>query len=129
MQNGKGRAFLHSPGFQIAVLFVVFGVGFFLGSWRMRSRSADVQIRTRAVPIETTAEPLTRIDLNSADSETLQTLPGIGPALAERILAYREERGPFTYAYEITNIAGIGSATYEKLRELVTVEPQNTEGE
>ena len=109
--------------------FFLFGAGFFLGSWRMRERSADLQVPTRALPIEATAPPQTQIDLNAADSETLQTLPGIGPALADRILAYREEHGPFAYTYELTNVTGIGSATYEKLRELVTVGPQNTKGE
>ena len=123
MRSGRMEAFLRGPGFRIAALCFAFGLGFFLGAWRMRRRSAEVLVLTRNVPAVTTAAPKQLIDLNTADAAQLQTLPGIGPALAERILAYREEHGPFAYSYEITNIAGIGSATYEKLRELVTVGP------
>ena len=64
------------------------------------------------------------VDINSADEETLQTLPGIGPALAERIVAYREENGGFRYLYELTNVKGIGSSTFEALQEFITL---NTE--
>lgn len=61
------------------------------------------------------------MNLNSADSAELQTLPGIGPAMAERILAHRDEHGPFGRVEELRAVSGIGPATMERLRDLVSV--------
>ena len=61
------------------------------------------------------------IDLNSASEALLDTLPGIGMTLASAIVAYREQNGPFSSVEEITNVPRIGPATYEKIRDLVTV--------
>jgi competence protein ComEA len=63
------------------------------------------------------------VNINTADSETLQTLPGIGPALAGRIIDYRDEHGPFVTVDDLTAVKGIGEATLEKLRPLITVGP------
>lgn len=63
------------------------------------------------------------VNINTADSEALQTLPGIGPATADKIIAYREEHGPFNAIDDIVNVKGIGEATLEKLRPLITVGP------
>ncbi len=59
-------------------------------------------------------------DLNKADTIELDALPGIGPALAERIIAYREEHGGFSSIEEIKNVKGIGDALFEELRDLIT---------
>ena len=67
------------------------------------------------------------VDINTADADTLDTLPGIGPALAERIIAYREEHGPFESGEELMEVKGIGEATYEGLAEWITVEGKDTE--
>jgi competence protein ComEA len=63
------------------------------------------------------------VNINTASSEALQTLPGVGPATAEKIIAYREENGPFVVIDDIINVKGIGEATLEKLRPLITVGP------
>ena len=57
--------------------------------------------------------------VNSATAEELQTLPGVGPALAERILQYREQTGSFTVLADLDNVPGVGEATLEKWRDLV----------
>jgi competence protein ComEA len=62
-----------------------------------------------------------KININKAGAEELDTLPGIGPALAERILAYREEQGKFKDVAELKNVSGIGDKKFEGLAEFVTV--------
>jgi competence ComEA-like helix-hairpin-helix protein len=56
----------------------------------------------------------TLLDINTATAEELTRLTGIGPQLAQRIVAYREERGPFILPEEIVSINGIGPNTYEQ---------------
>lgn len=61
------------------------------------------------------------VNLNTADAAELQTLPKVGPVLAESIIAWREEHGGFQSVDELDQVSGIGPATLEKLRPLVTV--------
>jgi len=61
------------------------------------------------------------VNLNSASSSQLDSLPGIGPAYAGRIIEYREANGGFKSIEEIQNVKGIGPKTFEKLRDLITV--------
>jgi competence protein ComEA len=62
------------------------------------------------------------INLNTATLEELDKLPGIGPAIAQRIIDYRENVGPFITIEEITQVSGIGEVTFSKIRDLITVE-------
>lgn len=64
-----------------------------------------------------------RLDLNRATADDLQTLPGIGPAIASRIIAVREQRGGFVYVEELLDVQGIGPARFEQIRDRVTVGP------
>ena len=62
------------------------------------------------------------VDINAASPiELAEALPGIGPVLSERIIAYREANGPYVRTDQLMAVAGIGSATYERLRLLITV--------
>lgn len=61
------------------------------------------------------------VNVNTADATELETLPGIGPALAERIIAWRTENGPFASVDALTDVPGIGPATLARLQEKVTV--------
>lgn len=61
------------------------------------------------------------VDLNAATAEQLDTLPGVGPATATAILAYRDENGPFGSVDELLEVRGIGDAKLEQLRPLVRV--------
>ncbi|MGR0221629.1 helix-hairpin-helix domain-containing protein [Agromyces sp. ZXT2-6] len=62
-----------------------------------------------------------RVSLNHADAAELDTLPRIGPALAQRIIDWREANGPFTDVAQLLDVAGIGDAVYSGLVDLVTL--------
>ena len=121
MKLRKLGAFLRSPAILAAVLCFCLLLGFFLGSLRARKRSAAVTAIAASPAEEILRSGRELVDINTADEALLQTLPGIGPALAERIVAYREENGGFHHLYELTNVKGIGSSTYEGLRDLITL--------
>ena len=62
------------------------------------------------------------ININAAPAMDLESLPGIGSVIAQRIIDYRKKNGPFKTIAEIQNVSGIGSVTYAKLKDQVTVE-------
>lgn len=62
-----------------------------------------------------------QVPINTATAEQLDQLPGIGPALAKRIIDYRTEHGPFTSVDDLTNVRGIGPALMEKIRPYVVL--------
>lgn len=62
-----------------------------------------------------------RVNLNTADVAALDTLPRIGPSIAQRILDWREENGRFTSVDDLMAVPGIGEKMLESLRDLVTV--------
>ncbi len=59
--------------------------------------------------------------LNRASAKDLEELPGVGPVLAERIVAYREQNGPFTVVEDLLQVGGIGEAKLASIRDLVRV--------
>ncbi len=70
-----------------------------------------------------------RVDINHGSPEALQTLPGIGAVLAERIVEYRREHGNFLSATDIQNIKGIGVKRLEQIRPYIRVaQPEGSSG-
>jgi competence protein ComEA len=61
-----------------------------------------------------------KVNINTSAPAALEALPGIGPALAQRIIDYREENGPFSRPEDVMNVSGIGPATFEKLEGYIT---------
>lgn len=62
-----------------------------------------------------------RVDLNRADAGELETLPGVGPVLAARIVAWRDQHGPFTDVGQLREVAGIGEKSFQALVDRVVV--------
>jgi competence protein ComEA len=65
----------------------------------------------------------TAVNINLAMAAELETLPRIGPAMAQRIIEYREANGPFASIQDIQNVPGVGPATFEGLQDLISVGP------
>jgi competence protein ComEA len=62
-----------------------------------------------------------KVNLNTADAAALETLPRIGPAMAQRIIQWREQNGRFSAVEDLLDVTGIGDATFSGLKDLVTV--------
>jgi competence ComEA-like helix-hairpin-helix protein len=85
-------------------------------------QSADTSASTVTAPAESVrAAASPRLDLNHADAAALDRLPGIGPVLADRIIAHRTQHGPFQEADDLQAVPGIGQALFKRLAPLVTV--------
>ncbi len=115
------------PGIALAILCLFaggmyamrHGAGFFVpeseaGTVRRETREDDY---TQAFPSEA-PEP---VNINTADAETLDKLPGIGPAKAAAILEYRKTHGFFRVPEDLMKVPGIKEGTYGKLENMVTV--------
>jgi competence protein ComEA len=71
----------------------------------------------------TTPSSTELININTASVSELDSLPGIGPTTAQKIVDYRQQNGPFVSTADIINVSGIGPGTYEKIKDLITVGP------
>lgn len=72
----------------------------------------------RSMPQPTESE---RININEASAEELQQLPQIGETLAQRIVDYRAQHGPFSGISELMNVEGIGEARFDAIKDYITV--------
>ena len=68
------------------------------------------------------AQETSKININKATVAQLQQLEGIGKTIAERIVQYREEHGPFKTPDEIRKVSGIGAKKYETIKDRITIE-------
>jgi competence protein ComEA len=71
-------------------------------------------------PPSAQTDPEGLVNINTADQKALESLPGIGPVIAQRILDHRQAHGPFTQIEDIMDVSGIGPSTFEKIRDLIT---------
>jgi competence protein ComEA len=84
---------------------------------RVRATHAHPR-RKRAAP---PARPEASIDLNTADESVLESVPGIGPGLARRIVEYREANGPFASVDELADVSGITPRLQDELADAVVI--------
>jgi competence protein ComEA len=73
------------------------------------------------VPREGEEQSPQKIDINRAEPWLLEALPGIGEVLAQRIVDYRSEHGPFRTIEDLLKVSDIGEATFEKIKDYITV--------
>ena len=108
--------------FSICLLFLFLLVGIIIGrhtntDYVTLTTQADNSINTQDVALEN----LGKLNINHATSDELQTLNGIGEVLAERIVAYRLENGPFVSVYDLMNVEGIGEKTIREISDCIYV--------
>ena len=72
-------------------------------------------------PVNTPAEKNVMVNVNKASTEELQTVRGIGPAIAGRIIQYRSEHGLFSRIEDLTSVRGISNAKFQKIKNQVTI--------
>ena len=94
----------------------------------MAGALASAQTPARRAPTTTAATPAvvagtsaTALNLNTATSAQLEALPGIGKAVADRIVEYRQKSGSFKRVEDLMNVRGIGERSFLRLKPLVTV--------
>jgi competence protein ComEA len=88
--------------------------------------AAPAPARTRTVaPPRVSATPAVKgglqVNINRASAAELETLPGIGPYLAQQIITYRQAHGPFKRIEDILDVPGIGPKTFEKIKNLISI--------
>ena len=119
----------------LAALTAVFAVGFFFGRIStpfeisaqvqrndVSEQTSEAEQPEEAAQTDETPEDRFPIDLNTATKEELMTLPRIGEKTAQKILDYRAKYGKFSAIEQLMDVEGIGEATFEGLKDMVTVE-------
>ena len=87
-----------------------------------QSKTTEKSQNTTSISINTTGKNQnTKVNINTATQTELETLPGIGPSTASKIVSYRKENGKFKSIEEIKKVNGIGESKYKKIKELIKV--------
>jgi competence protein ComEA len=87
----------------------------------MAQKANDAPAASPAKAAPAAAAQAGKVNLNSATAEQLTTIPGIGPAMAKRILEYRAKSGKFNRIEEIMNIKGIGEKKFQQIKDRLAV--------
>jgi competence protein ComEA len=82
---------------------------------------ADLSHIELYIPREGEDQSPQKIDINRAEPWLLEALPGIGEVLAQRIVDYRSENGPFKRIEDLLKVSGIGPATFENIKDYITI--------
>jgi competence ComEA-like helix-hairpin-helix protein len=104
------------------VLPFVISASFFFSSAACAKRSRAITTGATSLPNVQSNLSLTRININTASAKELETLPGIGKGLAERIIEHRQTYGPFAKPEHLIMVRGISEHRFQAIRDQITVE-------
>ena len=85
-----------------------------------------LSVSAAVMAAETSSAPSGVVNINTADASQLSLLPRVGEKVAQRIIEYRTEHGPFKKTTDLMQVKGIGAKTYEGLSAYVAVEGKTT---
>ena len=102
------------------VMFTLLMSGVMLALLLTRPGSVQIGNTAASLPEGTWSEPMYPININTATEAELEFLPGIGPALAGRITAYRQEHGAFSSPEDLMKVSGIGEKILAELLPYIT---------
>ncbi len=105
----------------VTAAFICITVGYVIGSNNVNHYAFPENTFTAPIAASTQQQELGEYDINTATPEQLQNLPNIGPVLAQRIIDYRNEHGPFASIEDICKVSGIGQKRFENLKDYITV--------
>lgn len=111
----------------LTIAFIGFIIGMLVGR-NIHKEPVTIQLTTEStnhtvVTLDSgSTVPAERININTASEKVLDTLPGIGPVLASRIVEYRQEHGPFQQTTDLSCVEGIGPEKLLAILDLITVE-------
>lgn len=113
-----------------AVTFLVVVILIGAGFWGLRrfnpalflGKPDFIAVPNENQPQQSAPDKPELLNINTASAEELQTLSGIGPQMAERIIQYRKEHGHFASVDALTEVKGLGEKTLEKLKPFIRVE-------
>lgn len=88
--------------------------------------AAKIPVAAKGMPSDAARRGL--LDLNRASAEDLESLPGIGAVLAQRVIAYRKSAGRFQAVEELREVKGIGSKKFDRIKSLVAVAASGSKG-
>ena len=87
-----------------------------------QSKTTEKSQNTTSISTNTTGKNQnTKVNINTSTQTELETLPGIGPSIASKIVSYRKENGKFKSIEEIKKVSGIGESKYANIKELIKV--------
>jgi competence protein ComEA len=101
--------------------FLVDGQKVFIPSYALDEDGNIIESNTAGESVSGSGTSSGKVNINTADSTQLQTLNGVGPATAQKIIDYRDSSGRFTSIEDLKNVSGIGDKTFEKLKDYICV--------
>jgi competence protein ComEA len=99
----------------------ILGLAIIILVFALSASSAFAQGAAKVDTGKASAQVISKVNINKATVDQLMEIKGIGASYAKRIVEYRDKNGPFKKIEDITEVKGIGSKTFESIKDLITI--------